>query len=62
MPYVCPSTELGWLGFKINTVDMTVTIPEAKLKEVVDEEDRLQKATSGNSWEATAYCKMRETS
>ena len=30
-----PSTRMEWLGFTINSVAMDVTIPEAKIKEIL---------------------------
>lgn len=32
-----PSTSVEWLGYKIDTLQMTVSIPEAKLTEVLEE-------------------------
>ena len=32
-----PNNIITWMGFQIDVVAMTVTIPEVKLKEVLDE-------------------------
>lgn len=32
-----PSQEIEWLGFRVNTVQMTISIPDLKLEEVVKE-------------------------
>lgn len=34
---VPPTTEMEWLGYRINTTAMTIAIPEAKLTEVLNE-------------------------
>ena len=31
-----PTTQLTWLGYTVNTLDMTVTIPEVKLQETLE--------------------------